>query len=189
VVKAAIKPKQDQGESVRIFGLPIQELLAFPFRRMTLQSPLPVVHVLKRIEQEVEPRRLWRFSRTHRDFEGVVSRTNFKIMRIIHYRNSFLPIIVGTLQPRLEGGTRVEITMRLHRAVAIFMAMWEGALLAILASLLFCATRSAHGNTRLAFAVVLGMVCFGYIMCAGAFNFEARRAGDVLTKIVNTAGN
>ncbi len=170
---------------MRIFGLSIEELIAFPFRRITLESSLPVVYVLKRVEQAVEPRRLWRFSRVHRDFEGMVSRSTFKITRIIHYRNSFLPIIVGKVQPRLEGGTRVEITMRLNRAVAAFMILWAGAPLAILVYFLFFVGGSARANAGGALAISFGMVCFGYLICAGGFNFEARRARDLLIKIVS----
>jgi hypothetical protein len=107
-----------------LFGGSIRELVAFPFRRLSLESSLPVANVLKRMEEAVEPRRRWRFSRLHRDFEGVVSRTRFTIVRIIQYRNSFLPVITGTIKPRPQGGTRIEVTMRLHWLVTAFMIIW-----------------------------------------------------------------
>ncbi len=171
---------------MRLFGLSIRDLLAFPYRLAVLETSTPVVRVLKRIEQAVEPRRLWRFSRVHRDFEGVVSRNNFKIMRIIHYRNSFLPVIAGTVQPRLQGGTRVEITMRLNKAVAAFMMLWACVPLAILlyAGLLASGAPGVSSLPALVFAIAV--FCFAYVICAGAFNVEARRALDLLIRVVET---
>jgi hypothetical protein len=174
---------------VRLFGLSIQELLAFPYRRLTLETSAPVVHVLKRIEQDVEPRKLWRFSRVHRDFEGVVLRSNFKITRIIHYRNSFLPVMVGTVQPRLQGGTRVEITMRLNRAIAAIMMLWAGVAVAVLLYRGLLASGAQRGNSLGALGFALAMACFAYIICAGGFNFEARRAIDILTGILKAEGD
>jgi hypothetical protein len=169
---------------VRFYGASIEELLAFPYQRLVLETPLPVVDVIRRIEQAVEPRRLWRFSRTHRDFEGMVSRGQFKIMRVIHYRNSFRPVIAGVVKPRLQGGTRVELTMRLNRAVAAFMMLWAAAPLGITLyfSLFAAAARQKFSGLLFFVAAMLG---FAYILCAGGFNVEARRALDRLKSILD----
>jgi hypothetical protein len=78
------------------------------------------------MQDAVEPRRLWRISGLHRDFEGVLSMTGFKICRVINYRNSFLPIVVGKMLPRLQGGTRIEVQMRMQWIVTAFMLLWPG---------------------------------------------------------------
>ncbi len=170
---------------MRFYGASIEELLAFPYQRLVLETPLPLVDVIKRIEQAVEPRRLWRFSRTHRDFEGMVSRGQFKFTRIIHYRNSFLPVIAGVVKPRLQGGTRVEITMRLNRAVAAFMMLWAAALLGITVYFWLFAGAAARQKFRGLRFFVAAMLGFAYILCAGGFNVEARRALARLKSILD----
>jgi hypothetical protein len=175
-------------------GVPIRQLLGFPFQRLSLESRLPVAKVLMRLQQAVEPRKLWRFSRLHRDFEGVVSLTGFKIIRIIHHRNSFLPVIMGKFQPRPQGGTRIEITMRLHWLVTAFMIVWAGVPTLILAAAVLHvhpglgASVTARHVRRDLFVVAAMMLCFGYGLCSVCFNVEARRARKLLIKIVEAIG-
>ena len=38
------------------------------------------------------------FPKGDKYFEGSVSENSFKICRCIHYRNSFLPLIIGTIE-------------------------------------------------------------------------------------------
>jgi hypothetical protein len=168
-----------------IFGGSIGQLLAFPFQRLIVETPLPVMDVIKRIEQAVEPRKLWRWSRVHRDFQGVTSHNAFKITRIIHYRNSFLPVIVGAIKPRLAGGTRVEITMRLAWAVAAFMILWSAVPLGILVFMLASKSGAAPQKAGGLLGFTLMMACFAYALCSGGFNVEARRAREILVKVIS----
>jgi hypothetical protein len=169
----------------------ILELLAFPFQRLSLETPLPLADAVERLEENVEPRRVWRFSPPQRDFQGVVSAAAFKISRITQYRNSFLPIIAGTIQPRVEGGTRVAITMRMRWSVIAFVITWEGILVAILTVILLglhwgggAITKPQAGHQGLS-ALIIGMVIFGYGLSALSFNIEARRARQILSAILD----
>jgi hypothetical protein len=175
-----------------LFGQPIRELLAFPFQRFGLETSLPVSEALKRLIEAVEPRRMWRISRPQHDFEGVVSLTAFKISRIILYRNSFLPIIFGTIQARPQGGTRVEVMMRMHWFVIAFMLVWEAVPLVILTAVLLglhlgggALARPRAAGPGL-YGMLIGMLIFGYGMCSIAFNIEARRARELLMNILDT---
>ncbi len=47
------------------------------------------------LQENTEPRKYLRWSRTHRLFQGEVSSEGFILTRIIHYRNSFLPVLHG----------------------------------------------------------------------------------------------
>ncbi|HEY9639972.1 MAG TPA: WD40 repeat domain-containing protein [Coleofasciculaceae cyanobacterium] len=96
-----------------------------PYDSFTLQTPDPLPIVLERLATQVESEKLirWQFSRNHLPYEGSYSEAGFKIHRIIHYRNSFLPIIRGQFETsRL--GTTVHITMRLHPFVTVFLGFW-----------------------------------------------------------------
>jgi len=184
-----------------LFGVPISELLAFPYQRLSLERTLPVGHVLKRMEDSVEPGKLWRFyrslwriHRSRRDFEGVVSRGGFKIRRIIYYGNSFLPVIEGSIRPRPQGGTRVEIMMRMHWLIVACMFVSASVPVVILTAALLhlnprlegTATLRGAGAGPIAFAAA--MLCVGYCLCAVCFNLEARWARDLLVKIVDPQG-
>lgn len=76
-------------------------------------------------------------SRNHNLFEGEIEGTSFKISRIIHYRNSFLPILVGQIQDDLDAST-LQIVARPHWFVILLwtflplpllpVACWRGSL-------------------------------------------------------------
>ncbi|HKD69498.1 MAG TPA: hypothetical protein VKB84_21850 [Candidatus Binataceae bacterium] len=174
-----------------MFGISIGASLAFPYRRLSLETSLPAALVLMRIQDAVEPRRLMRISKTHRDFEGAVSRTQFRIRRIIHHRNSFLPIVAGTIQPSLRGGTRVEVVMRMSWLVTAFMFVWAGVpLIAVSAAALHLhfgsgvAAAAAHQTAGALIGGAVATITFGYCLCSASFNLEAQRAKELLTRIV-----
>src|SRR5260370_40603488 len=58
-------------------------------------------------------------------YEGRIDRNQFKISRIIHHRNSFLPTIIGSV--RVDGtGAVIDATLRPHFSVIVFLALWCG---------------------------------------------------------------
>ncbi len=96
-----------------------------PYDSLTLQTSAPLPLVLERLDAHIEPPKLgrWFFSRDHKPYEGTLSESGFEIQRIIHYRNSFLPLIRGRFEAS-PTGTIVRITMRLHAVVIGFLAFW-----------------------------------------------------------------
>src|SRR5579883_738093 len=96
-----------------------------PYDTFTLQTPDSLAIVLARMATQIEPPKAmrWHISRNHLPYEGTLSETGFHISRIIHYRNSFLPIIRGRFEPS-PAGTAVQITMRLHPVVIAFLVFW-----------------------------------------------------------------
>lgn len=58
-------------------------------------------------------------------FIGEIADYEFKIIPVLSYRNSFVPVIKGLIRP--DGrGTRIFITMKLHGAVTAFCTVWFG---------------------------------------------------------------
>ncbi len=174
-----------------MFGITVRELFAFPFHRLRLETSIPAAYVLQRLQGVVVPRKWWRFSGSHPEFEGVVTGTTFKISRIINYRNSFLPIMAGEVHPRLQGGTRIDIEMRMAWLVALFMLLWAALPAAIVAAALLHVdlglSKSGgpqHPSLQL-FGAAAAMLLFGYMLCAIAFNIEAQRARTLLLKILD----
>ena len=96
-----------------------------PYDAFTLQTLDPLPIVLQRMATQIEPPKpiRWQFSGNHLPYEGTLSETGFQISRIIHHRNSFLPVIRGRFEPS-PSGTSVRITMRLHPYVIAFLGFW-----------------------------------------------------------------
>jgi hypothetical protein len=103
-----------------------------PYRTVTIETPLAMDEALASLATLIQPKRgLWSTLRSGlgasngrtEPFEGTIGRRRFKIMRVIGYRNSFLPVIVGSVEPTASG-CRVRLVMRLHAFVATFMLLW-----------------------------------------------------------------
>jgi hypothetical protein len=60
---------------------------------------------------------------TGKDFEGFVNEQGFKIQKIIHNRNSFLPVLYGNFVPT-EKGTRVDVHLTMDVLIIIFACLW-----------------------------------------------------------------
>ncbi len=93
-----------------------------PHETFTVKSPEPLSKIIEKLEAKIEPQKIvrWGFSHRHFSYEGTISQSGFKIHRIIHYRNSFLPIIRGEFEA-LPKETLVHITMELHPFVMTFL--------------------------------------------------------------------
>ncbi|PZD72551.1 hypothetical protein C1752_03386 [Acaryochloris thomasi RCC1774] len=95
-----------------------------PYHTFTLQTDSPQSLVFQRLQEQVEPVKLLRLLlRDHAPYQGVVSEESFKIHRIIHYRNSFLPVIRGRFEEQGDM-TLVHVTMSFHPVVSLFLGVW-----------------------------------------------------------------
>jgi WD40 repeat protein len=102
-----------------------------PHYTFTIQTQAPFQIVFKRLSEKVEPPKMIRFGwfRCHLPYEGTVSEDGFKISRVIHYRNSMLPIIRGRFERSVKM-TLVQIDMNIHPAsisfLIFFCFIWYG---------------------------------------------------------------
>lgn len=87
-------------------------------------SPLPPEALRERLTRMIGER-AGVFSGTvdKRPYHGGIEDDGFEAVRRIGYRNSFLPVAKGTIEPEGEG-SRVAIRLRVHTFVAIFGAVW-----------------------------------------------------------------
>jgi hypothetical protein len=99
------------------------EFLRPPFRKFEIGTPMSPAQAESLLQEIVEPRKIFRspFSRDHRYFEGRVAAGRFKIRRIIHYGNGFLPMIEGRLR-RDDSETIVTVNMRLAWPLVIYLS-------------------------------------------------------------------
>ena len=133
------------------------------------------------LSSNVEPRKWFRFGRSHKLFEGEVTYEGFKILRIINYRNSFLPIIRGTFE-QTQTGVKLALRMSLHPFVIAFMCVWFGGvglgMLACVGGLI----RSLSVPLPV-FFIPFAMLIFGWLLISGCFWFEVNKAKIMLNDI------
>jgi len=153
-----------------------------PYRRVELQSPLPITNVIQALSDAVDPPRSSWLDLGSRPFEGTVTGAEFRIYRVIGYRNSFRPQISGTAAP--DGhGSRVSVTMSLHAAVAVFMGIWLGIVFWVCVAF-FIAVLEGSVPFEPPLLVPPGMLLFGGLLCLGGFGVEARKAEGLIMALV-----
>lgn len=153
-----------------------------PYDSYEIQTSLTHVGAVAILQSEIEPRKWLRFSRKHKTFEGVLSWEGFKIWRIIHYRNSFIPIISGSFE---EGapGVKVKVRMRLHLFVMAFMCVWF-AVAGCVIILTGAALLSGHTAPSPMWFIPFALFFFGWLLVSGGFWFEARKAKPLLMDLL-----
>ncbi|CAM3062455.1 hypothetical protein DRF59_17130 [Chryseobacterium flavum] len=147
-----------------------------PFERITYRTNLSEQEIITRLSGFVEPRK-YGFRRSYvKDYEGFVNEKNFEISRIIQYRNSFLPQISGIIQKN-NYGTEIEVTMKLHVFVFIFLLFWCSIAIGI-----FIMIGSTEKKMSVEFFMPLLMLLFVYALTMIGFKVESKRSKEYLKK-------
>jgi len=155
----------------------------YPEDSFEFESSLTGAEIFALLDAAVEPPKWFRWKATNNEkYHGEVSLTSFKIWRIIRYRNSFLPIIEGKITPSISG-SRIAVTMRLHRFVAVFMALWLGGV-TVFAVTFAIATLRGKMEPIPALLVPLGMLLFGIALTSGSFWLEANKTRPAIIELL-----
>ncbi|MBK4732957.1 hypothetical protein JJD41_24270 [Oxynema sp. CENA135] len=170
----------------------------FPHEQFTIVTALDPDAVRQRLSTVVEPPKTfrWRWGNPDKPYQGEIGDRSFKISRIIHYRNSFLPIIDGRIEPN-ENGSKISINMKLHPFVMIFMLVWlsmVGQVPAIfLMGILFALFTDQKEpipldlESYLFLLIPLGMFVFGCGLPLIGFWPEARKSKTFLIDLLATS--
>ena len=153
------------------------ELIMPPWRRYQLASRRTPDEVIAALRAATEARRRFRMPFTQtRDFEGVVDDDRFAISRIIGYRNSLRPLILGRVAPA-PGGARITIVMRPD-----WMALVSVVAILIVAMSIVALTASvgALSGQRAGVGLIATVIAGSYLMISIPFGVETRRAGTML---------
>jgi hypothetical protein len=155
-----------------------------PYESFVMRSNLKEDELIVRLKEIIIPTRTFRFHiigiKSSGKYEGQLNERTFQINRIISYRNSFLPQIIGEIEPQFNGSL-IRIKMRLHLIVLIFISIWLGVVGLISASIV---VSSILFGSFPGFAFVpLGMFVFGYLLTLLAFKVESSRSKQDLKKL------
>lgn len=93
-----------------------------PYQNFKIRSYLTPEQIYQRLEVSVRPNRpFFSFGSSDKPYYGKISENNFKIYRIISYRNSFLPSTEGKIYPD-GAGSEIELTIQSDiRILGLFM--------------------------------------------------------------------
>ena len=155
-----------------------------PFENIIYKTNLSESEVIKRLNDSIEPEKTLRVNlfgnKSTKDYEGCISKQQFKINRIISYRNSFLPRIKGTIQTDAQG-TSIHVKMRLHLTVIIFLTIWCGGVGAGFITFLSYSIVSNEFNPGI--PGTIGMLIFAYTLTMGGFKFESKKSKNYLSSL------
>ncbi|AMA10360.1 hypothetical protein [Picosynechococcus sp. PCC 73109] len=133
-----------------------------PFTQLILKTHLQPAAVRQRLADAIQ----------NQIVRGTVSQNTFEIRRVIHYTNSFLPIMKGKIKSTGEGSI-IKVTMAPHILIICFMVSWLGFASGLLA---IAAFHLLELSIVLIGFIPVGMLIFGYIFVTAAFKFEARQS-------------
>ncbi len=148
-----------------------------PKETLTFKTNLKEDEVITRLAHSIEPEKLIRSGLFGfggaKPYEGKITGYTFSIKRIIKYRNSFLPRIIGQVERDMQG-TSIKVKVRLQIFVLVFLFVWcSGALIG-----LFFIAKNVIVNKAFDpwFFMPIGMLLFVYILTIAAFKYESSKS-------------
>ena len=119
------------------------------------------------------------FSEGDAYFEGKVYENSFKIWRCIQYRNSFLPLIIGTIEKSDYDSTlKIKINMRMTIFVSVFTSIWFTGVIAA------CLIFPFVSFPMPAALVPYIMLVFGILLVIIPNKIEAKKAREKLEELL-----
>jgi hypothetical protein len=152
-----------------------------PYQNVVFRSELNVADVSKKIREHIKPVTAVSSPRNTKEYEGEIVGNTFNIRRIIWHRNSFLPVIKGTITKE-PSGTKIQVKFGLNTIVLISVYVFWGlsltlSIVTVISSLIF-----AH------FALFtlgpLAFLLFMYLLVTISFNFESSKSKKDLKSIL-----
>lgn len=149
----------------------------FPYLREQISSGKSREDIYMILYPALEQRKL--FLSLDVECAGEVYPAHFKIrLRKKYYRNSFVPVITGTVTEKEEGCV-IDAVMQIDIAVRIGMLVWFGFLLLLSSALFISCFISGFDNMRFLAVPFFMMVC-AQIMMRCCFYGPARRVLEEL---------
>lgn len=170
-----------------------------PFEKYTIQTALSEEEVLERLQIITRTTDTIRFSfrkavilRSNYEYNGEIHGKSFEIWRNIRYRNSFLPVIRGTVSSG-SGGTEIRLSMRMNLFVMVFMGIWLSiaglATLGSLSVVTIALLKFKPASLNAFLLIPLGIFLFGYLLMLLAFKAEAKISRKDLNRIFEVPTN
>ncbi|MFB9108450.1 hypothetical protein [Flavobacterium gyeonganense] len=160
-----------------------------PLEELVYHSNLTKEELIKRVQNEIEAEKSFGFGANNYSYSkpyiGKVYNNSFEIKRAINYRNSFLPVIKGSVQDHLSG-SKIHVKMNLTDIVKVFMIIWLGgvflACLGVTYTLIF--DKGFTSEAGFFMFIPYFMLFFGTIMIVFGFKGESRKSVKDMEEIL-----
>lgn len=119
---------------------------------------------------------------SEKPYQGEIGENSFRISPILRSRNSFVPIITGRIQGD-DGGSQIDIQMKMHPFVLFFMLVWLGMVGVVCLGIL--AEMVSLQRFEPGFFIPFGMFAFGCLLPFIGFKPEANRSKQFLIDLLS----
>lgn len=144
----------------------------------TIETRKPKDEILRIIRNNTHTTTfIFDFSKDEKYFAGKIFENSFKILRRIHYKNSFLPLIIGTVEEN-DCGSTIKIKMRMAIFVTVFLSIWLGGIIAA------CIIFPFVGAPMPFVLIPYIMLVFGVLIVVIPNKIEAKKAKEKLEELL-----
>lgn len=150
-----------------------------PFEHIIYKTDLSEQEVLVKLSGFIDKKKIRIFrNNITKEYEGTIDGNSFEITRIIKGRNSFQPQITGEIREN-NYETQIEIKMRLHWSVFVFLTFVCSCMLFALISIFF----NAEKISAVSFMPLL-MLFTVYIFTMFGFKIESAKSKKDLKRML-----
>src|SRR5574343_5957 len=153
-----------------------------PFDKINIISFLPKETIIEKLSNETEKRIYFRTKTTDKKFEGIVKYDSFEINRILNYRNSFYPIVLGQIEQGDKNTIVIKLTLRMTMFTNVFMILW----FLITGVILFIVLNDQIESPKINYESIFWSsvpIIFGYLFMISGFNYESKKVKEILTEL------
>ena len=94
-----------------------------PFEKLTIRTAMRSEDAILRLSWVVEAVQIFRWNWSkHKPYQGSIEGLHFSISRIMNYRATVFPIVIGEIQPE-PGGCSINLTLSPHALTIIFILL------------------------------------------------------------------
>lgn len=158
----------------------------WPYEEMTLETNLPKETVLKRLQDETIPWKAVRLDGNFRheerpQYQGEIGDTDFKVFKLSPTRDSFNPMIEGSVGKQ-DGMTTVKMKLNVGFYTLVPWCIWMGIVGAL--CILALGARLSHkvGNQPV-LLVPFGAFLFGYVLAMGSLRYARAKIKESLSAL------
>ncbi|MFI0426634.1 MAG: hypothetical protein ACH34V_06730 [Flavobacterium sp.] len=153
-----------------------------PFDKINIISFLPKETIIEKLSNETENRIYFRTKTTDKKLEGIVKYDSFEINRILNYRNSFYPIVLGQIEQGDKNTIVIKLTLRMTMFTNVFMILW----FLITGVILFIVLNDQIESPKINYESIFWSsvpIIFGYLFMISGFNYESKKVKEILTEL------
>ncbi|MBN1467581.1 MAG: hypothetical protein JXM74_08600 [Fusobacteriaceae bacterium] len=156
-----------------------------PYEKYSLKCNCRREKIVEILQKNTDVNRPFIKFKDSKKFWGKVELDSFKIERQISYRNNFLPVIIGRMIEN-EEKTIIEIKMRMHILVEIFVIIWLSFALSIggITGKLFLKNLINNGGFKGELLTPFFMFLLGLTLTNVAFWLEVRKVKEEFIKLL-----